>query len=275
MHTWVLVPIPQTRQGMVVVGGLLVPEPPVSKPQCPLWGTVAMSDSTSSPIPEEAVRAFAREINHATHMVRTSDEASGTTSVLLPTGVTARYVFVVGGLVNTTVIIEEDIYRRGEMVNPTGALYIHVKESQSEPARMLREIDLPTYVGVLGIPQTSRDDETENVSLHLEHLMSVDKAGRNWWVRETARRTLKRIETFDDAGTEEAMLARDRYGTSLEPYLQAVVTARNVIGETTTEESRKPTEKTGAEDLPAVEADKMGPDVATDDPDGDEPEMTE
>lgn len=235
-----------------------------------------MSDSMPAPIREEAVRAFVREINHATHTVRASDEAGPTASVLLPTGVTVRRVFVVGALAYTTEITEETTYRQGQIVNPTGILYIHAEEPQSEPARMLREIELPTYIAVVGAPRpTCRDNETEYVPLHPEHLMRVDEARRNWWVRETARRTLERIEIFDDAATEEAVLARNQYGTDIKPYRQAVVTARDAIGETATEVPRKATEKTRTRKTPSSRAEETVPDATPDDPDSDEPESTD
>lgn len=191
-----------------------------------------MIDSTPSPIPEEAVQAFAREINHATHRVRSSDEAAPKVSVLLPTGVTARRVFVVGALVCMTDSAKDDTYRQEQIVNPTGELYIHAEESQSESTRMLREIDLPTYTAIVGSPRLSSDVHgTVYVSLHPEHLMRVDEAQRNQWLRETARRTLDRIEAFDHASSEEALLAQDQYGADIERYRQAAVMAQDMIGE--------------------------------------------
>lgn len=196
-----------------------------------------MSEHTPPSSQEDALRAFAREINHATHTVRDTDGNCPTPTVLLPTGVTARRLFVVGALVDATGITETDTATQGRIINPTGILFIHPEDGQSKAAQILQEIDLPTYVGVVGSPRLSmNDDGTTYVSLQPEHLLRVDEARRNQWLRETARRTVERIEAFEERATEEAVLARTQYGPDIEPYRQAVDTARDVSGDMRTEE---------------------------------------
>lgn len=179
---------------------------------------------------EEAERVFAREVNDATKTVRETDHPSVPPSVLLPTGATTRTVFVVGPLVDVTPRDTEGDSIRVRLTNPTGILYLQAGRFQPDTARTLEGADLPAMVGVVGTPLTAREsDDTEFVLLDPDHLTLVDEQVQNRWLSETARVTLERIETFEAAANEHVALAREHYGADVEPYREAVRTARDVI----------------------------------------------
>ncbi len=91
---------------------------------------------------------------------------------------------------------------------------------------MLREVDPPVFVALVGKPRTyETDDGDTNVSLRPEHLTVVDADTRNRWVTETAKRTLERLERFDDDSNEYAAMAREEYDTDPDQYRQTVIQA--------------------------------------------------
>jgi RPA family protein len=91
---------------------------------------------------------------------------------------------------------------------------------------MLREVDPPVFVALVGKPRTyETDDGDTNVSLRPEHLTVVDADTRNRWVTETAKRTLERIKRFDDDSNEYAAMAREEYETTSDQYRQTVIQA--------------------------------------------------
>jgi len=180
-----------------------------------------------APMREVAQRAFAREFNDATHTFRESDDDRAPVYVLLPTGAKANRVFVVGTLTETEDVGSDDEYWQGRIVDPNGdTFFVYAGQYQPEAAGMLRETEPPAFVGLVGKPRTyETDDGKVNVSLRPEHLTIVDEATRNRWVTETAKRTLERIDRFDDETNEYARMARDQYGDNIEQYRQAVLSA--------------------------------------------------
>lgn len=195
-----------------------------------------MSQQDQAPGREVAQRAFAREFNDATHTFQESDDDRAPVYALLPTGAKANRVFVVGTLTDTEDVGTDDEYWQGRVVDPTGTVFAYAGQYQPEVAGMLRDTDPPAFVAVVGKPRTyETDDGSVNVSLRPEHLTIVDEATRNRWVTETARRTLDRIERFDDATNEYAQMARDQYGDAVEPYRQAVIEAVESLDEATAE----------------------------------------
>jgi hypothetical protein len=94
---------------------------------------------------------------------------------------------------------------------------------------MLRDLEPPAYVAIVGKPRTYEPDDAEEgevlVSLRPESITVVDADTRDRWVVETAERTLDRIEAFDDEANEYAAMARERYGLPVETYRDRAVEA--------------------------------------------------
>ena len=181
----------------------------------------------TTPTREIARRAFAVEFNDTTHTFTESDDERAPVYALLPTGARANRVFVVGTLTETDDVGEDAEYWQGRIVDPNGDTYFtYAGQYQPEAASMLRELEPPAYVAVVGKPRTFETDEGEvNVSIRPESITTVDEATRNRWVIETAERTIERLQAYDDDATEYVRMARERYDGDTERYRQAAVEA--------------------------------------------------
>jgi len=179
-----------------------------------------------APMRELAQRAFAGEFNDAGYTFRESDDDRAPVYALLPTGAKANRVFVVGTLTETDDVGSDDEYWQGRIVGPTGTFFTYAGQYQPEAAAMLREVDPPVFVALVGKPRTyETDDGDTNVSLRPEHLTVVDADTRNRWVTETAKRTLERLKRFDDDSNEYAAMAREEYDADPDQYRQTVIQA--------------------------------------------------
>ena len=178
---------------------------------------------SSTPTREVARRVFAREFNDATYTFKESDDERAPVYVLLPTGQRANRVFVVGTLTETEDVGEDSEYWQGRVVDPNGdTFFTYAGQYQPDAASMLRELEPPAYVAVVGKPRTYETDEGEvNVSIRPESISEVDEATRDRWVIETAERTIERIQSFDD-GHEYAEMAKAEYDLPLRNYKEAV-----------------------------------------------------
>jgi len=191
----------------------------------------------TTPTREVAQRAFAGEFNDATYTFKESDDERAPVYVLLPTGERANRVFVVGTLMETEDVGTDSEYWQGQVIDPNGdRFYMYAGQYQPDAASMLRELEPPAYIAVVGKPRTYETDEGDvNVSIRPESITEVDAATRDRWVVETAERTLERIQAFeadeegdpDDGATvdEYVAMAREEYDLPVENYRRLVVEA--------------------------------------------------
>jgi RPA family protein len=188
---------------------------------------------SSTPTREVARRVFAREFNDASYTFKESDDDRAPVYVLLPTGQRANRVFLVGTLTETEDVGEDSEYWQGRVVDPNGdTFFMYAGQYQPDAASMLRELEPPAYVAVVGKPRTYETDEGDvNVSVRPESISEVDEATRDRWVVEAAERTLERIRRFTDADPEDPdideyiQMAHEQYGDDVKPYRQSVVGA--------------------------------------------------
>jgi RPA family protein len=184
---------------------------------------------SSAPTREVAQRVFAREFNDSGYTFKESDDERAPVYLLLPTGERANRIFVVGTLTETEDVGEDSEYWRGRVVDPTGTFFVYAGQYQPEAANVLREIETPKYVAVVGKPRTYETDEGDtNVAVRPESITVVDAATRDRWVTETAGRTVERIEAAaeDPEGINEyARMATEQYDLPPENYREAVVAA--------------------------------------------------
>jgi len=182
--------------------------------------------SQEVPTREVAHRVFAEEFNDASYTFKESDDDRAPVYLLLPTGAKANRVFFVGTLTETDDVGNDNEYWQGRIVDPTGTFFVYAGQYQPEAASMLRELEPPAYVAVVGKPRTyETDDGGVAVSVRPESITTVDAATRDRWVSETAERTLDRIEVFDEETNEYARMAREQYGDDLSAAKQTVITA--------------------------------------------------
>ncbi|QSG14346.1 RPA family protein [Halapricum desulfuricans] len=197
---------------------------------------------SSAPTREVARRVFAREFNDATYSFKESDDDRAPLYVLLPTGERANRIFVVGTLTETEDVGEDSEYWQGRIVDPNGdTFFVYAGQYQPDAAAMLRELEPPAYVSVVGKPRTYETDEGDvNVSVRPESITSVDETTRDRWVVETAERTLDRIKRFEsDSAYEYAEMAREEYELPVENYRRSALEALETLEdeETATEAS--------------------------------------
>jgi len=186
----------------------------------------------ATPTREVARRVFAREFNDASYTFKESDDERAPVYVLLPTGERANRVFLVGTLTETEDVGEDSEYWQGRVVDPNGdTFFMYAGQYQPDAASMLRELEPPAYVAVVGKPRTYETDDGEvNVSVRPESISRVDEATRDRWVVETAERTLDRIQASEDAEEaaemdEYVQMAREQYDLPVENYRRAAVGA--------------------------------------------------
>jgi RPA family protein len=197
----------------------------------------------TTPTREVAHRVFAGEFNDASYTFKESDDERAPVYLLLPTGERANRVFVVGTLVETEDVGSDSEYWQGQVVDPNGdRFYMYAGQYQPDAAGMLRELDPPAYVAVVGKPRTyETDDGDVNVSVRPESITEVDTATRDRWVVETAERTVERVAAFeaddvddpDDGATvdEYVAMAREEYDLPVENYRRLVVDALESLEE--------------------------------------------
>ena len=185
--------------------------------------------SNAIPTRKVARRVFASEFNDAGYTFKESDDERAPIYLLLPSGARANRVFVVGTLTEKEDIGEDSEYWRGRVVDPTGTFFVYAGQYQPDAAAMLRDLEPPAYVAIVGKPRTYEPEDSEEgdvlVSLRPESITVVDADTRDRWVVETAERTLDRIEAFDDEGNEYARMARERYDRPVGSYRDRAIEA--------------------------------------------------
>jgi len=182
--------------------------------------------SQSTPTREVARRVFAQEFNDAGYTFKESDDERAPVYLLLPTGEKANRVLLVGTLTEKEDVGDDAEYWRGRIVDPSGTFFVYAGQYQPDAASMLRDLEPPAYVSVVGKPRTyETDDGSVNVSVRPESITVVDAATRDRWVVETAERTLERVEAFEDEGNEYARMAEERYDVPPERYTEVAVSA--------------------------------------------------
>lgn len=185
------------------------------------------------PSREVARRVFAREFNDASYTFKESDDERAPVYLLLPTGERANRIFLVGTLTETEDVGEDSEYWQGRVVDPNGdTFFMYAGQYQPDAASMLRELEPPAYVSVVGKPRTYETDDGEvNVSVRPESITTVGEATRDRWVVETAQRTIERIQRFDavdddDAAVDEyVQMAHEEYDLPVENYRRAATEA--------------------------------------------------
>jgi RPA family protein len=167
----------------------------------------------TTPTREVARRVFAGEFNDAHYTFKESDDERAPVYLLLPTGERANRVFIVGTLMETEDVGDDSEYWQGQVIDPNGdRYYMYAGQYQPDAASMLRELEPPAYISVVGKPRTYETDDGEvNVSVRPESITEVDAATRDRWVVETAERTLERVKRYRDQTGEDADGAVDEY----------------------------------------------------------------
>lgn len=189
---------------------------------------------SSTPTREVAKRVFAREFNDATYTFKESDDDRAPLYALLPTGDRANRVFFVGTLTETEDVGGDSEYWQGRVVDPNGDVFFtYAGQYQPDAASMLREIEPPAYVAVVGKPRTYETENGDvNVSVRPESITKVDETTRDRWTIEVAERTVGRIEKQQQETADEYIeLVEEEYDYDVNTYLQAAINALEELGD--------------------------------------------
>jgi RPA family protein len=149
---------------------------------------------------EVAWRIFAGEFNASSLEIKGEGDRSPS-YVVSPLGAIVNRMFVVGVLTDSENIgTDDEPLWRGRISDPTGIFYVSAGQYQPEAAIAISKIDPPAFVAVVGKARTySPEEGTLYVSIRPENIRVVDEAIRDYWVLDTCRQTLKRIDALADA----------------------------------------------------------------------------
>jgi len=148
---------------------------------------------------EPAWRIFAAEYNDATLEIRGSGEKVPS-YVVTPLGSKVNRVYITGVLTDVESVNEGGEYLRAHVSDPTGVFTIYSGQYQQEATDMLRSIEPPAFVGLVGKVRTYVPEEgTLFVSLRPELIREVAADARDRWIIETCLQTKQRITAMTEA----------------------------------------------------------------------------
>lgn len=154
----------------------------------------------ASRIREVAWRVFAEELRASNLAFRENEDQYAPLYLLTPTGAKCNRVFLVGTLTEKDDIGGDTEYWRGRIVDPTGSILIYAGQYQPEAAQALANIEAPAFVSVVGKPKLYQtEDGNIIISVRVEAIHKVDKATRDLWILDAARRTYERLQDLQNA----------------------------------------------------------------------------
>lgn len=170
---------------------------------------------------EIARRIFAYEFNRSTYRIKPEEEKAPV-YVLTPLGMRCNRVFVVGALLDKDEIKPDSGIWRIRVADPTGAFFGYVGRFQPDALESLMEIEPPELVAIVAKIRVFERDGRLFVSLHPESISVVDSETRDYWIYETALKTLERIRRMELKKDEDCKLAWQIYNPNLNEFRQMV-----------------------------------------------------
>ena len=148
---------------------------------------------------EVAWRVFAEEYNSS--VLEHSGEGEKPVSyIVTPLGAKVNRLFVVGVVTDIEDVGEGGKQRfRARITDPTGTYYVSAGEYQPSAAMALSKMAPPAFAAVVGKSRAySPEEGVKYLSIRPEQIREVDADARDYWVVETARSTLLRIDAVED-----------------------------------------------------------------------------
>ncbi len=177
---------------------------------------------------EVAKRVFAYELVRSTYQI---EDESQPKYVLTPTGERANRIFSVAVLLDKEEIGADTNFWRLRLADPTGTFFATVGRFQPEALEVIGEINVPELIALVGKIRVFEGTSRKLVSIRPEMISAVDLSVRDYWVLETAKRTLERIKIMEERGNEDAELAWRVYNPDLEEYREMVRKAVTTVKE--------------------------------------------
>lgn len=148
---------------------------------------------------QTAWRVFAGEFNDSTVEIKGEGEMTPS-FVVTPLGAKVNRLFVIGVLTDVENISQEGELVRAHISDPTGVFTLYSGQYQKEVTDALSNIDVPTFVAVIGKARTYTPEEGMlYVSIRPERILEVSADIRDKWIYETCKNTKDRIEAVLEA----------------------------------------------------------------------------
>jgi RPA family protein len=149
---------------------------------------------------EVAWRVFAEEFNSST-LEHAGEGEKPVSYIITPLGAKINRMMVVGVVTEIEDVGEEGKARvRARVSDPTGTYYVSAGEYQPSAAAALSKMSPPAFAAIVGKSRAySPQEGVKYLSIRPERIMEVDGEARDYWILETAKSTLYRIEAIDDA----------------------------------------------------------------------------
>jgi RPA family protein len=149
---------------------------------------------------EVAWRVFSEEYNSST-LEYTGEGEKPASYVITPLGAKVNRMLVIGVATDIESIGDEGRPRyRARVADPTGTFYVSAGEYQPSAAASLSKMSPPAFVAVVGKSRAYTPEEgVKYLSIRPERVVEVDAQARDYWILETAKSTLLRIEAMKDA----------------------------------------------------------------------------
>jgi RPA family protein len=148
---------------------------------------------------EVAWRVFAEEYNSS--VLEHSGEGEKPVSyIITPLGAKVNRMLVVGVVTDIEDVGEEGKQRyRARITDPTGMFYVSAGEYQPSAAASLSKMSPPAFAAVVGKSRAYTPEEgVKYLSIRPERIRETDAEARDYWVLETAKSTLLRIEAVEE-----------------------------------------------------------------------------
>jgi hypothetical protein len=148
---------------------------------------------------EVAWRLFAEEYNSSV-LEHTGEGEKPVSYVITPLGAKVNRMLVAGVVTDVEDVGEPGKARfRARITDPTGTFYVSAGEYQPEAAMSLSKISPPAFAALVGKSRAySPEEGVKYLSIRPERIREVDADARDYWILETARRTLVRIEAVSE-----------------------------------------------------------------------------
>ena len=149
---------------------------------------------------EVAWRLFAEEYNSSV-LEHTGEGEKPVSYIITPLGAKVNRMLVVGVATDIEDVGEEGKPRyRARVTDPTGTYYVSAGEYQPAAAMSLSKMSPPAFAAVVGKSRAYAPEEgVKYLSIRPERIMEVDAEARDYWVLETAKSTLRRLDAVEDA----------------------------------------------------------------------------
>ena len=148
---------------------------------------------------QTAWRIFAGEFNDSNIEIKGEGEMTPS-FVITPLGAKVNRLFVIGVLTDVENISQQGDMIRAHISDPTGVFTLYSGQYQKEVTEAISNIDVPTFVAVIGKARTySPEEGTLFVSIRPERILEVSADIRDKWIFETCKNTKNRIEAVMEA----------------------------------------------------------------------------